>query len=78
MLRPKSAMYYIKDLEEISNEFLNLVVESQDENKEVADLLELVNIWALESIVVIFLNVRLNCLNLNLSDASDAKVSCNL
>ena len=73
MLRPKSAMSYIPDIENISEDFLELVDDSLDEKNEVPDLLELVNMFALESIVIIFLDQRLGCLKKNLPENSDAK-----
>ena len=73
MLRPKSAMSYIEDIENISSDFLDLVQDSLDEKNEVPDLLDLVNMFALESIVIIFLDQRLGCLQKNLPDNSDAK-----
>ena len=74
MLRPKSAMAYIEDIEKISSDFVGLVEDSLDEKNEVPDLLELVNMFALESIVIIFLDQRLGCLQKNLPENSDAKV----
>ena len=73
MLRPKSAMSYITHIENISADFLDLVHDSLDEMNEVPDLLDLVNMFALESIVIIFLDQRLGCLKKNLPENSDAK-----
>ena len=73
MMRPKSAMFYIDSLEKISTDFTDLVTESLDHNNEVEDLLDLVNRWSLESIVAMFLDMRINCLDKNLSDYSDVK-----
>ena len=72
MLRPKSAMAYIEDIEQISSELLDLIEDSLDDNREVDDLLEHVNKFALESIVLIFLDKRLGCLQKNLPENSDA------
>ena len=74
MLRPKSAMSYIEDIEQISSEFLDLIDDSLNDKKEVDDLLELVNMFSLEAIVIIFLDKRLYCLQKNLPENSDAKV----
>ena len=74
MLRPKSAMSYIEDIEQISSEFLDLIEDSLNDKKEVDDLLELVNMFSLEAIVIIFLDKRLYCLQKNLPENSDAKV----
>ena len=73
MLRPKSAMAYIADIENISSDFLDLIEDSLDGKNEVPDLLDLVNMFALESIVIIFLDQRLGCLRKNLPENSDAK-----
>ena len=59
MLRPKSAMSYIEDIEQISSEFLDLIDDSLNDKNEVDDLLELVNMFSLEAIVIIFLDKRL-------------------
>ena len=72
MLRPKSAMAYIEDIEQISSALLDLIEDSLDDNREVDDLLEHVNKFALESIVIIFLDKRLGCLQKNLPENSDA------
>ena len=77
MLRPKSAMSYITHIENISADFLDLVNDSLDEKNEVPDLLDLVNMFALESIVIIFLDQRLGCLKKNLPENSDAKTFVN-
>ena len=73
MMRPKSAMFYINDIEEVTNDFLELVSDSLDHNDEVDDLLDLVNRWTLESVVAMFLDMRINCLEKHLPDDSDVK-----
>ena len=65
MLRSKSALYYISDIEDISKEMIDIVGNSLDDNNEVEDLLEIVYKWSLESITSIFLGTRLNCINEN-------------
>ena len=77
MLRPKSAMSYTEDIDQIASDFLDLVKDSINENNEVDDLLELVNMYALESIVIIFLDKRLGALKKNLPKNSEAKVGIN-
>ena len=72
MLRPKSAMFYINDIQEISSELGDLVQKNLDDNKEVSDLLEYINRWSLESIIAIFLDMRINCLRDDLAEDSDA------
>lgn len=73
MMRPKSAMFYINDIEEISQELTQVLADSMDSNNEVDDVLEYVNQWALESIVAIFLDSRLNCLQKDLPDDSEPR-----
>ena len=63
MMRPKSAMFYISSIEEISTDFVSAIVRTKDANGETDDLLEHINPWALESIASIFLNTRLGCLD---------------
>ena len=66
MMRPKSAMFYLNDVENISTDLTNLITETLDENQEIDDVLDYVNRWALESVVAIFLDSRLNCLKKDL------------
>ena len=73
MMRPKSAMFYINDIEEISKELIELVAATVDSNNEVDDLLDYINKWSLESIIAIFLDMRINCLDKELADDSDAR-----
>ena len=62
MLRPKSAMFYIDSLEEISQEFVAKMSAKSDGEMEVDDVLPYIHRWALESTGRIFLNTRLQCL----------------
>ena len=71
MLRPKSAMFYIDSLEEISQEFVAKMSAKSDSEMEVDDVLSYIHRWALESVVKIFLNTRLGCLEENLAPDSD-------
>ena len=78
MLRPKSAMFYIDDLEQIGLQFCEKMEQKSDSNMEVDDVTGLIYRWALEAVSSIFLDARLNCLAENLSpdivlgeDASD-------
>ena len=73
MMRPKSAMFYIKDIEDISREMVNFLESKRDGNDEVDDLTADLYKWSLESIAAIFLNTRLGCLGQNLSEESDSK-----
>jgi len=71
MMRTKSAMFYINDLEDISEKFVNLLRTKSGVNDEVEDIVPDVHRWSLESIAAIFLNIRLGCLDQNLSEDSD-------
>lgn len=62
MMRPKSAMFYISTIEEISNQLLDKIEKSLDSKQEVDDLTKIVYFWALEAISAIFLDTRLGCL----------------
>ena len=73
MLRSKSALYYINDIEDISEESIEVISNSLDDNSEVEDLLEIVYKWSLESIASIFLGTRLNCIKENLNDGTESK-----
>jgi len=73
MLRPKSAMFYIDDIEQISAELNDLINSTIDKKGEVDDLLDIVNRWSLESIVAIFLDMRIHCLDKDLPSNSDAQ-----
>ena len=59
MMRPKSALYYIDEITDITNEVLNLMVGKQEESIDVSSYTYR---WALESIGAIFLDTRLGCL----------------
>ena len=71
MLRPKSAMFYIDDLEQIGLQFCEKMEQKSDSNMEVDDVTGLIYRWALEAVSSIFLDARLNCLAENLSPDSD-------
>ena len=71
MMRPKSAMFYINDIEKISFDLSELILQSMDNNQEVEDLLDFINRWSLESITAIFLDMRVNCLRKDLPEDSD-------
>jgi len=61
MMRPKSALYYIDEITDITNEALNLMVSKQEEKNSV-DVASYTYRWSLESIGSIFLDTRLGCL----------------
>ena len=68
MLRPKSAMFYIDTVEEISSDFLFKIETALDKKSEVDDFTKLLHFWSLETISAIFLNTRLGCLDRNPSE----------
>ena len=73
MMRPKSAMFYINDIEEISQQLVDLMTANADRNGEVDDILKHIHSWSLESIAAIFLDTRLGCLDPNLPEDSEAR-----
>lgn len=73
MMRPKSAMFYIKVLEDITLDLIEVLSHKRDSNGEIDDLLPYAHQWALESISAIFLDARLGCLDENQAEDSDAK-----
>ena len=62
MMRPKSAMYYVNSIEEISTDLASLIDRTKDSNSDIADVVSVIFPWALESISSIFLDTRLGCL----------------
>ena len=62
MLRPKSAMFYLSSIEEISLELADKMGDTLDDKSEIDDMMSLLARWALEAVTSIFLDTRLNCL----------------
>lgn len=64
LMRPKSAMFYIDEIQKVSGEFMNLIrlKRSQDSNV-IKDFLPQLYRYTLESITLIALNTRIGCLN---------------
>ena len=62
MLRPKSAMFYLASIEEISLELADKMGDTLDDKSEIDDMMSLLARWALEAVTSIFLDTRLNCL----------------
>ena len=75
MMRPKSAMFYIKVLEDISSDLIDVLSLKRDSSGEIDDLLKYAHQWSLESICAIFLDARLGCLDENQAEDSDGKHS---
>jgi len=69
MMRPSSALFYIDEISDISNQVLTLMLRRQQQQQTEAgeedgsvDVSAYTNRWALESIGAIFLDTRLGCL----------------
>jgi len=71
MMRPKSAMFYIDSIDEISEQLVNYMEKNMDANGEIDDATEYLYKWSLESIASIFLDARLGCLEENIPVGSD-------
>jgi len=71
MLRPKSAMFYIDSIEDISQDFAEVMERKTDAKGEVDDVTKYLYRWSLESIATIFLDAKLGCLEENLPADSD-------
>ena len=74
MMRPKSAMFYLRSLEEISVDLCNSVSLKRNANLEIDDINKYLHYWSLECMGAVFLDARLGCLNENQSENSDANV----
>jgi len=72
MLRPKSAMFYLDSIENISDELVDVFDRKMDESGEVDDIAKYIYRWSLESIASIFLDAKLGCLKEDLPADSDA------
>lgn len=71
LLRPESAIYYINDLQDISQELANMFKDNLDENNELSDAaLSMLHLWGFESISSVFLNARMKSLGNNPDQAS--------
>ena len=60
MMRAKSAMYYIPDIEQISKELVD-VFEAKKDTSSRLDVYPLLKLWSFESIACIFLAKRFYC-----------------
>nr|AKH03537.1 cytochrome P450 3077A1 [Paracyclopina nana] len=77
MLRPQSAFYYIDELQNISQEFAELLGQKLDSEMTLPqNSLSLIHLWALESIASIFLNQRLHTMHED-SEDQDSKALTN-
>jgi cytochrome P450 family 49 subfamily A len=74
MLRPKSALYYLPDIGQISTDLVDLIDHQLGEDSnEIANVTPLMYRWALEASGAIFLDTRLGCLEPHLAKESDAQ-----
>ena len=77
MLRPKSALFYLADIGQISGDLADLIehkLGADGDGGEIADITPLMYRWALEATGAIFLDSRLGCLEPNLAKDSDAQI----
>lgn len=77
MMRPKSALRYAKDLDEIADEFITekILTARHPQTSQVGEqFLEDLYKWALESVTCLALNTRLGCLKSGLDDNSEQMV----
>jgi len=72
MLRPKSAMFYIESIEQISQELVDLIVRNKDMDGEIDNITDDLYRWSLETITSIFLDAKMGSLDENLPVDSDA------
>ena len=64
MMRAKSAMYYISDMEAITKELLDAFEQTKDVNN-LLDINPILQLWSIESVSYIFLNKRLYSFDIN-------------
>ena len=77
MMRPKSAMFYMDSIEQISEQLNDVIEKVKDEKSaEVDDITEYCYRWALESITSVFLNTRLGCLDESPSEDGETLIKC--
>jgi cytochrome P450 family 49 subfamily A len=62
-MRPSSASYYLDDLIDVTQDFLNLVITNADSDSVIDDLTPYMYRFAMEAVTVVFLDSRLGCLN---------------
>ncbi|KAL1502174.1 hypothetical protein ABEB36_007357 [Hypothenemus hampei] len=74
LLPPATAKKYVEPLDVIATDFLSLLEQSLDDNKELPDhFLSEIYKWALESVARVALNTRLGCLEPNLKEDSESQ-----
>ena len=63
MMRPKSAFYYIEDLDDIARELADKIAKEKGKSGEdIKDILPLIQAYALEAVGCIFMNARLGAI----------------
>ncbi|XP_060530526.1 probable cytochrome P450 301a1, mitochondrial isoform X2 [Cylas formicarius] len=73
ILQMSTVMKYVSPIEEVTSDFIGRMMEMRDENGETpADFDNEIHKWALECIGRVSLDVRLGCLDRNLSSDSEA------
>lgn len=72
LLKPKAIHSYLPQLDGAALELVEKINLVKDSQNEVADLLPELYKWALESISLIVLETKLNCLNVDLPSGSDS------
>ena len=65
LMRPKSALFYIKELNESAEELCAKVVANLDANSETTDINATLQRFALEATGIMFIGTRLGCMNNN-------------
>ncbi|XP_077982434.1 cytochrome P450 10-like [Glandiceps talaboti] len=73
VMKPQKMQSYIPVLDDIANDFVELMKANLDENGEIADYQNQVYKWALEGVATIALNTRLGCLANDLEPDSNAQ-----
>merc|ERR1712109_117536 len=63
MMRPKSALYYISDLEKIAMDVAEEIIEKETDQNGVMDIIKMCQKFSLESVAYVFLGSRLGALS---------------
>jgi len=76
LMRPKSALYYVDDITKVTQDFLDLVENNLDSEREIGDVVPFIYRWALEGIGTIFLDTRMGCLDEPPNPVAATMVKC--
>ena len=63
IMRPKSALYYIRDLEKIAMDVADEIIEKETDKDGVMDIIKMCQKFSLESVAFVFLGSRLGTLS---------------